>query len=117
PVPSTATAASSGEKKYKKALKWSMIKYEGSVLDKFRMLKKCGYDGVEIEAPNKLDPAEVVAAREATGLEVPGVVDSVHWKQTLSHPDAAVRAEGLAGLEQALRDCKAYGGTSCLLVP
>src|SRR5213592_1521269 len=89
-APSAAAAAPAAEKKYKKALKWSMIKYEGSVLDKFRMLKECGYDGVEIEAPNKLDPAEVVAAREATGLEVPGVVDSVHWKQHLSDPDAAV---------------------------
>ncbi|MGE3803836.1 MAG: sugar phosphate isomerase/epimerase family protein, partial [Gemmataceae bacterium] len=47
----------------------------------------------------------------------PGVVDSVHWKQTLSHADPEVRAQGLAGLKTALRDAKLYGATSVLLVP
>ncbi|MGC4004335.1 MAG: sugar phosphate isomerase/epimerase family protein [Pirellulales bacterium] len=46
-----------------------------------------------------------------------GVVDSVHWKDTLSSPDEAVRAKGFAGLETAIRDCKFYGGTTALLVP
>ena len=59
----------------------------------------------------------MLAARDATGLEIPGVVDSVHWNKTLGDPDPKVRAEGLAALETALRDCKRYGGTSVLLVP
>jgi len=76
-----------------------------------------GFDGVEMDSPNGFDTAEVVAAKEATGLEIPGVVDSAHWHATLGDPDAAVRARGVAALETALRDCKAYGGTTVLLVP
>jgi hexulose-6-phosphate isomerase len=46
-----------------------------------------------------------------------GVVDSIHWQKRLSDPNPAVRAEGLAGLETAIKDCKYYGGTTALLVP
>ena len=101
----------------KKALKIGMVHGEMSILDKFKMLKELGFDGVELNSPSDLDPKEILAAQDATGLEIPGVVDSVHWRQTLSDPDAAVRAEGLAGLNTALRECKLYGGTTVLLVP
>jgi hexulose-6-phosphate isomerase len=60
---------------------------------------------------------EAVKARDATGIIIHGVVDSVHWKDTLSHPDEAVRARGLAALKTALEDCKTYGGDTVLLVP
>ena len=103
--------------RYKKAVKWGMVQTEGSVLEKFTLLRELGFDGVELDSPSDLDPDEVLAAMEATGLEVPGVVDSVHWRDTLGDPDAEVRARGRAGLETALRDCARYGGTSVLLVP
>ena len=59
----------------------------------------------------------MLKAKDETGLQICGVVDSVHWKQTLSDPDPAVRAAGLEGLKTALRECKQYGGNSVLLVP
>ncbi len=101
----------------KKAVKFGMVHEELSVLEKFALLKSLGFDGVELGSPNNLDRGEVVAAREATGLPVHGVVDSVHWEKTLSHQDAAVRAEGLAGLMTALDDAHAYGASTVLLVP
>jgi L-ribulose-5-phosphate 3-epimerase len=81
------------------------------------MLREVGYDGVELDSPSNLDKNEVLRARDATGLKICGVVDSVHWNQTLSDPDPDVRAAGLEGLRTALRECKLYGGTSVLLVP
>ena len=101
----------------KKALKYGMIQVEGSVLDKFKLIKELGFDGVEPNSPSDLDRNEVLKARDATGIEIPGVVDSVHWRQTLGDPDPAVREAGRRGLETAIRDCKFYGGTSVLLVP
>ncbi len=101
----------------KKALKYGMIRVEGSVLDKFKLIKELGFDGVEPNSPSDLDRNEVLRARDATGIEIPGVVDSVHWRQTLGDPDPAVREAGRKGLETAIRDCKFYGGTSVLLVP
>jgi L-ribulose-5-phosphate 3-epimerase len=109
--------AANSKKTMKKAVKWGMIQTDGSVLDKFKLLKELGYDGVELDAPSSLDKDEVLKARDETGLPIHGVVDSVHWDATLSHPDAEVRARGVKALEQALRDSKTYGGTTVLLVP
>lgn len=109
--------ADDSKKPIRKAVKFGMVKEGKTVLDKFKLLKDLGFDGVELDSPSKLDKKEVLAARDKTGLAIPGVVDSVHWKQTLSDPNPAVRARGVQGLETALRDAKLYGATSALLVP
>lgn len=118
-VGATGGAGAARPERYmKKSLKLGMIKLDGASLEeKFRLAKACGFDGVEMDSPNGFETDEVLAARDAAGIVIPGVVDSVHWGQPLSHPDPAVRAAGLAGLETALRDCHAYGGTTVLLVP
>ncbi|GAB4150967.1 MAG: sugar phosphate isomerase/epimerase [Planctomycetaceae bacterium] len=110
----SAAAAAHG---LKKAVKIGMVNIKGTLLDKFKLLKELGYDGVELNSPNNLNLKEVLNARDKSGLPIHGVVDSVHWRQTLSHPDPKVRAQGLAGLKTALNDAKAYGATSVLLVP
>jgi hexulose-6-phosphate isomerase len=94
-----------------------MIGVKGSVLDKFRLQKELGYDGMELVSPSDLKTEEVRRASEVTGMPVHGVVDMKHWEIRLSSPDPKVRHEGVAYLEQALRDCKAFGGSSVLLVP
>jgi L-ribulose-5-phosphate 3-epimerase len=101
----------------KKALKYGMIGEGATAAEKFAAAKAAGFDGVELDSPGDLDSAEVLAARDATGLQIPGVVDSAHWRDTLSHPDAAARARGLAALETALRDAATFGATTVLLVP
>ena len=88
-----------------------------TVLDKFLLLRDLGYDGVELDSPSGLVPDEVLRAKEESGLEIPGVVDSVHWRDTLGDPDAAVRSRGRDGLETALRDAQRYGASTVLLVP
>lgn len=101
----------------KKAVKFGMIKEPISILEKFNLLKELGFDGVELDSPSNLDEQEVIDARAASGLPIHGVVDSVHWKETLSHGDPAIRDKGRAGLEHALRQAKAYGASTVLLVP
>jgi L-ribulose-5-phosphate 3-epimerase len=104
-------------RRIKLSLKWGMVQAGSTVLEKFQILKRLGYDGVEIDSPSDLNLDEVSAAIKETGLVVPGVVDSVHWSQPLSSADASVRANGLDVLETALRDCAKVGGTTVLLVP
>ena len=53
----------------KKALKYDMIRVEGSVLDKFKLIKELGFDGVEPNSPSDLDRNEVLKARDATGVD------------------------------------------------
>lgn len=100
-----------------KAAKWQMIETSGSLIEKFRLQKELGYDGMELISPFEYAAAEVRAASDATGMPVHGVVDMKHWDVRLSSPDPAVRAEGVGYLEQALRDAKAFGGDTVLLVP
>jgi hexulose-6-phosphate isomerase len=101
----------------KKAVKFGMVEGEQSVLEKFRLLKDLGFDGVEMDSPSDLDREEVIEARDTSGLPIHGVVDSVHWTKTLSSADPLVRAEGREGLRTALTDAAAYGATTVLLVP
>jgi len=105
------------DRNIRKALKIGMVQGKLSLEERFRVVREVGFDGIELNSPSDLDHDEVLSAKAATGLEIPGVVDSVHWKQPLSDADPGVRARGRAALETALRDCKAFGGTSVLLVP
>jgi L-ribulose-5-phosphate 3-epimerase len=117
PAHKPANAPPAREPRFKLALKYGMIAPGATVLQKFQLLQRLGYDGVELDSPGGPPPLEVRAAIQQTGIQVPGVVDSVHWSKPLSDPDPAVRAAGLEGLRHALRDAHAYGATSVLLVP
>ena len=102
----------------RKAVKFGMVQEPDlSIAEKFQLLKDLGFDGVEMNSPSDLDRDEVIAARDAVGLPIHGVVDSVHWTKTLSDPDPVVREEGLDGLKIAIQDAHAYGASTVLLVP
>jgi L-ribulose-5-phosphate 3-epimerase len=117
---SEATAAvpagSSGASPWKKAFMLGGVK-KGPIRPHFEMLKEAGFAGVELISPNEFDRDEVLRARDETGLVIHGVSGGAHWKDTLSDPDPAVVERGLAAIRRELEDCKAYGGTTVLLVP
>jgi hexulose-6-phosphate isomerase len=90
---------------------------KGSPLPTFRRLKEAGFEGVELISPNHLDRREVLSARDQTGLIIHGVSGSRHWQDPLSDPDPLVVERGMAAIRQEFDDCKAYGGTTVLVVP
>jgi len=94
---------------------YETITMQGTVLEKFQALKAAGFEGVE--PMSHMSRSEVLDGLKASGLAAASVCCSTHWKKPITDPDPAVRAEGLRGLEQALRDAKAYGATSVLFVP
>lgn len=114
---SRAGAAEGARRPLRKAVNLGMVKAEASTLDKFKMLKELGFDGVELNRPGGPAVDEILKARDATGLAIAGIMNAGHWKMPLSDPDPAVRAQGLEGLTAALRDAKAFGAPSVLLVP
>ena len=113
----TLAAEPTPKRPLKKAVNLGMVKIEGTVLDKFKLLKDLGFDGVELDRPGGPPVAEILKARDATGLAAANIIDSVHWRDTLSDPNPEVRARGLDGLKAALRDAKAFGAPTVLLVP
>lgn len=100
-----------------KSLKWGMIRFDGTTLEKFKLLKELGYDGVELDSPDGVDKKEALEASRKTGLPIEGIVNSTHWKIRHSDPDPAVRAQAVKNMEIALRDAKFVGADSVLLVP
>jgi hexulose-6-phosphate isomerase len=112
-----AAMANAARPKLRKAVKYGMIAIDGSVEDKFNLVKSLGFQGVEVDSPSGLNREEAIRAQEKTGIKIHGVIDSVHWRDTLSHAKEEVRAKGLTALQGALRDAKAYGADTVLLVP
>jgi L-ribulose-5-phosphate 3-epimerase len=118
--PRTARAQRAQEAKRPKlrlAFKYDMIKIKGSAEDKLNLAKKLGMEGVEVDSPGSFDKGEVKAASKLTGIKIHGVIDSVHWRDTLSDPDERVRAKGLAALRGAIEDAAFFESDTVLLVP
>ncbi len=116
-MPTLARAAE--EKKYslKKAVKYGMIGAGKNPQEKLELIKKIGFLGAEIDSPSGINLKELKAAQDATGMKIHGVIDSVHWHDTLSSADAAVREKGLTALKTALDDAAFIGADTVLLVP
>jgi len=98
-----------------KAIMYATIGVKGTVMEKFQAVKAAGFEG--IEPMSHMSENEVLDAFAATGLKPASCCCNTHWNKPLSDPDPAVRQAGLDGLIQALRDAKAYGASSVLLVP
>jgi len=107
--------APAAKPRIRKGIMYATVPGAHSVMDKFKMIRDAGFEGVE--PMSAMDREEVLKARDATGLQIPSVCDSVHWAKPLSDPNPTAREVGLEGLKTALRDCHAYGGSSVLLVP
>src|SRR6476469_10626232 len=94
-----AALAQTTRPKLKLSMKYDMVNFGDSVADRFEIIKAVGFQGVEINSPSDIDRNAAKQASEKTGVAIHGVIDSVHWKDTLSDPDPAVRARGQEGLK------------------
>ena len=79
PAPAPAPAR---KRKIKKGLMLGAVPGSMSVMEKFKLVKAAGFDGVEVDSGRYRD--DVLRARDATGLEIATVVDSVHWNKNLA---------------------------------
>jgi L-ribulose-5-phosphate 3-epimerase len=114
----SAEGAGKKPRTLRKAVLLGMVAEGETVLEKFRLVKECGFAGVEMDSPSpKTDWDEVAAARDATGIVVHGVVHSQHWRLHLNSEDASVREQGVGALGTAIGDAKRIGADSVLLVP
>ena len=111
-VPSASAAS---KRNLRKATMYSTIGVKGSVLEKYRVMKEAGFEGVE--PMGGMDREEVLAALKEAGLQAASVCDHIHWVKPLSAPDEGTRKLGLDGLLLSLQDAHAYGAGSVLLVP
>ena len=103
--------------KLRKALQMRMLPNELSDADKFKLAKKCGFEGIEATPMEDLNAARRLGrlARDA-GVRIHSIVYG-GWSAPFSDPKAEVREKGLAAMRTALRSAKAMGADTVLLVP
>ena len=101
----------------RKALQLGMLPKQLSDADKFKLARKCGYEGIEGNPMSDLDAARQRGklASEA-GVPIHSIVYG-GWGAPFSDPRPEVIKRGLAGMETALRSAKALGAKTVLLVP
>lgn len=101
----------------KKGLGYWMIKEELSLLDKFKLVKDLGFDGIEFNSPLDIPLKDLLEARDKTGIEIPSTVNKDHWGKPISDPDPAVRQFTIDSMAKSLEQTKELGGDTVLLVP
>lgn len=99
----------------RKGMMWGGIGVGSTIIEKFEAARQAGFDGVEVDS--HLNRTEVRQAAAKTGLAVPSVCNSQHWKYLMSSPDPAVREQGVAAMRVALGDAAEFGADTVLLVP
>lgn len=99
------------------SLKIGMCAFGETPMEKFRVVKDIGYDGIELNSPGGLDKQACLEASQKLGLPIHGVVNSIHWQSHFSSPDPEVQATAIEGLRQCIRDTKLTGGSAVLIVP
>ena len=112
---SLAQEAVKPARKLRKAIMGGTLGIKGTLIEKYQAAKEAGYEGVE--PAGGMNQQEVLDALGQSGLQAASVCCHTHWKQTLTHDDEKIREEGLQGVLTTLRDAKAYGADSILVVP
>ncbi len=112
----TADDAPPNQPWLRKTLKIGMIKSSGSLVDKFRLAREAGFEGVELNVPG-INVQECKNAASESGLIIDGTVGGYHWGQRHTDPDASVRATALEKLKTGITETAAVGADTMLLVP
>ena len=103
--------------KLRKALQIGMLPRQLSDADKFKLARKCGFEGIEGKPMKDLEAAARLGKLAgAAGVPIHSIVYG-GWGAPFSEPDPKVIEKGLAEMETALRSAKAMGADTVLLVP
>src|SRR5438876_885692 len=79
----------------RKAIKFDSVTYGKDLNARFAAIKAAGFEGVEVDSPNKTPREQILAAAKKHDVIIHGVIDSVHWINRLSDQVPATRARGL----------------------
>ncbi len=89
-----------------------------TVLEKFELAKKAGFEGIE---PNTINTPEEVRsysdASKQTGIRITSIMNSGHWKYPLSDNDPEVVKKCVEGIRTSMRNAHDLGSDAVLLVP
>lgn len=112
PLESFATGAP------RSAISISMLPSDLPMLERFRLALDAGFSGVEMRTVQDRAGAEQVReAAERSGLRIPAVVNDGGRRCPLSSPDRDVVRQGVAIMQESLRNARLWGADAVLIVP
>ena len=91
---------------------------EGSYLERFKLAKEAGFDGVEpttIETEEELEEAKKAAIE--TGIEIPSIMNTNHWQFPFSSNKEEDIEKAISGMRDSLKTAEFLGADTVLLVP
>ena len=89
-----------------------------TVMQKFEIAKKAGFEGVEPNTINSADELkEYREAAEKTGLKITSIMNSDHWRYPLTDNDPEVVKKCIEGLKTSMHNARDLGTDCVLLVP
>ena len=87
-----------------------------SVVERLRLAKQAGFDGVDFDEAGSFTPEQVRQAVRESGVFVHNAINHAHWSQRLTSANEAERAQGRKNIEHCLRVAHAAGGSGVLIV-
>lgn len=89
-----------------------------SILERLKLAKAAGFEGVEpntITSPD--DVQEFKEASRSTGVKIHSIMNSDHWRYPLTDNDPEVVKKCIEGIKTSLRNAHELGADTVLLVP
>jgi L-ribulose-5-phosphate 3-epimerase len=87
-----------------------------SVVERLRMAREAGLDGVDFDQAAEYTPEEARLAVQESGVFVHNAINHAHWQQRLTSAKEQERAQGRANIEHCIRVSHAAGGSAVLIV-
>lgn len=101
----------------KKGVQWSNLPKNLSELDRCKLAKDCGFDGIEIPPfTDENEANKVLESAQKNQLEIHSIIYG-GWDKPLSDPDLKVVEEGKQRIIKAIELAKKVGADTVLLVP
>jgi len=89
-----------------------------TILEKFQLAKRAGFDGIEPNTLNSADELkECKEAAERTGVKITSIMNSDHWKYPLSDDDPEVVKKCVEGIKTSMHNAHDLDAGAVLLVP
>lgn len=102
----------------KKGISWFSIPADLSTDEKFELVKRAGYDGVELRTVrSEAELFEFKEKADKAGLETPSFIETIHWKSPLSSSDPVARRNTREIFESNLEYASKIGSNTVLCVP
>ena len=101
-----------------KAVLFSMLPSQLSILDRFQLARDTGFEQTECgTTDDQREAEEILAASKKTGIRIHSVMNRDHWKYPLSARDPDVVAKSMEGLKTSFRNASMWGADTVLVVP